>query len=215
VRIIGLTGSIGMGKSATLRLFAEEGCATWDADAAVHRLYAPGGAAAGPVEARFPGVTGADGAIDRDKLVERLQREAQGFEALEAIVHPLVREDREAWLKRARAEDRAFAVVDVPLLFETGAHDHVEAVVVVSTSHHEQRRRVLARVGMTAERFEQILSRQTPDAEKRRRADFVIETGDGVEVARDQVRAILAALSTPGWRSTRPGALHTGGERGE
>lgn len=215
MRIIGLTGSIGMGKSTTLRLFAEEGCATWDADAAVHRLYAQGGAAVGPVEARFPGVTGVDGAIDRDRLVEHLQADPHGFEALEAIVHPLVRDDRTAWLEAARAEGRAFAVVDVPLLYETGAHDQVEAVVVVSTSHHEQRRRVLARPGMTEERFEQILSRQTPDHEKRRRAHFVIETGDGIETARDQVRAVLAALSTPGWRSSRPDALHTGGERGE
>jgi dephospho-CoA kinase len=215
VRIIGLTGSIGMGKSTTLRLFAEVGCATWDADAAVHRLYAPGGGAVDPVEERFPGVTAPDGGVDRERLVERLQADPSGFTALEAIVHPLVRDDRAAWLETARAEGRAFAVVDVPLLFETGAHDQVEAVVVVSTGHHEQRRRVLSRPGMTPERLEHILARQTPDDEKRRRADFVIETGDGEEAAREQVRAVLAALSTPGWRSRRPDALHSGGERGE
>ena len=215
MRIIGLTGSIGMGKSTTLRLFADAGCATWDADAAVHRLYAPGGAAVAPVEARFPGVTGLDGAIDRDRLVGRLQADPAGFTSLEAIVHPLVRRDREAWLEMARAEGRDFAVVDVPLLFETKAHDQVEVVVVVSAPAHEQCRRVLGRRGMTPERFDQILARQTPDAEKRRRADFVIDTGEGLETARRQVREILAVLSTPEWRSRRPDALHSGGERRE
>lgn len=215
MRIIGLTGSIGMGKSATLRLFSEAGCATWDADAAVHRLYAPGGAAVAPVEAAFPGVTGEDGGIDRAALFERLQTDPDGFGRLEAIVHPLVRADREAWLADAHAEGREFAVVDVPLLFETNAHDQVEVVVVVSAPAHEQRRRVLARRGMTPERFEHILARQTPDPEKRRRADFVIDTGEGLETARRQVREILAVLSTPEWRSRRPDALHTGGERGE
>lgn len=215
MRIIGLTGSIGMGKSTTLRLFADAGCATWDADAAVHRLYAPGGAAVGPVEAAFPGVTGADGGIDRAVLFERLQTDPDGFGRLEAIVHPLVRDDREALLKTAHAEGRDFAVVDVPLLFETNGHDQVEVVVVVSAPGHEQRRRVLARRGMTAERFEQILARQTPDHEKRRRADFVIDTGEGLETARRQVREILAVLSTPEWRSRRPDALHRPAEPGE
>lgn len=215
MRIIGLTGSIGMGKSTTLKLFAEAGCATWDADAAVHRLYAPGGAAVGLVEAAFPGVIGADGGIDRAVLVERLQADPDGFGRLEAIVHPLVRDDREAWLSGARSEGRDFAVVDVPLLFETSADDQVEVVVVVSAAAHEQRRRVLARRGMTADRFDQILARQTPDPEKRRRADFVIDTGDGLETARRQVREILAVLSTPEWRSRRPDALHSGGERRE
>ena len=215
MRIIGLTGSIGMGKSTTLRLFAEAGCATWDADAAVHRLYAPGGAAVGPVEALFPGVTSEAGGVDRAALFERLQTDPDGFQRLEAVVHPLVRADREAWLAAAHAENRAFAVVDVPLLFETNAHDQVEVVVVVSAPAHDQRRRVLARRGMTAERFEQILARQTSDEEKRRRADFVVETGHGVETARRQVGEILALLSTPGWRSRRPDALHRLAEPGE
>ncbi len=215
MRIIGLTGSIGMGKSTTLRLFAEEGCATWDADAAVHRLYAPGGAAVEPVSAQFGAVTGPDGGIDRALLFDRLQADPQGFGRLEAIVHPLVRLDREAWLEAAGIEGRSFAVVDVPLLFETDGHDQVEAIVVVSAPAHEQRRRVMARPGMTEDRFEQILARQTPDAEKRRRADFVVDTGDGVEAARRQVREILATLSTSGWRSGRSDALHRTAERGE
>lgn len=215
MRIIGLTGSIGMGKSTTLRLFADEGCATWDADAAVHRLYGPGGAAVEPVSAHFGDVTGPDGGIDRALLFDRLQTDPEGFGRLEAIVHPLVKVDREAWLEAAKAEGRSFAVVDVPLLFETGGHAQVETVVVVSAPAHEQRRRVMARPGMTEDRFRQILERQTPDAEKRRRADFVIDTGDGVETARRQVREILAVLSTPGWRSRRPDALHRTAERGE
>lgn len=215
MRLIGLTGSIGMGKSTTLQLFADAGCATWDADAAVHRLYAPGGAAVVPVSGLFPGVIGTDGGIDRTALFERLQTDPDGFGRLEAVVHPLVRADREAWLREARAQDRAFAVVDVPLLFETDAHDQVEVVVVVSAPGHEQRRRVLARRGMTVERFEQILARQTPDEDKRRRADFVIDTGQGMETARRQVGEVLAILSTPGWRSRRPDALHRAAERGE
>lgn len=215
MRTIGLTGSIGMGKSATLRLFAEEGCAVWDADAAVHRLYAPGGAGVEPVEAAFPGVTSPAGAVDRALLADRLSMDPAGFARLETIVHPLVKQDREAWLETARTEGRRFAVVDVPLLFETGGDAQVEAVVVVSAPADEQRRRVLARPGMTAERFEQILGRQLPDADKRHRADFVIDTGHGVETARRQVREVLAILSTSAWRSRRPGALHTGAERGE
>lgn len=214
MRIIGLTGSIGMGKSTTLALFAEEGCATWDADAAVHRLYAPGGAAVEPVAALFPGVVD-EGGVDRGLLAERLKADTRGFERLEAVVHPLVQADRAAWLERVRAEGRAFAVVDVPLLFEAGGHEHVEAVVVVSAPQAEQRRRVLARPGMTPERLEQILARQTPDLEKRARADFVIDTGRGVEAARAQVRAVLAALADPKWRSRRRDALPKRAERGE
>lgn len=215
MKVIGLTGSIGMGKSTTLRLFAEEGCAVWDADAAVHRLYGPGGAAVAPVEALFPGVISSGGGIDRHQLAERLRRDPGGFRELEAIVHPLVRADREGWLEQVRAAGSALAVVDVPLLFETGGDAGVDAVVVVSTSPEEQRRRVLARPGMTEARFEQILARQTPDEDKRARADFVIDTGGTVEEARDQVRVILWRLSTPDWRTQRPGALHTADEPGE
>lgn len=212
--VIGLTGSIGMGKSATLALFADEGCAVWDADAAVHRLYAPGGAAVEPVEALFPG-SARQGGIDRTVLAARLAEDPGGFARLEAVVHPLVREDRDAFLHQARAAGFAVAVVDVPLLFETGAEGQVDCVVVVSAAPDVQRRRVLDRPGMTPERFEAIMARQTPDAEKRARADFVIRTDRGFETARAEVRAVLDVLSTPDWRRGRGGGVSSGRERGD
>ncbi len=194
--VLVLTGSIGMGKSTTARLFAEAGAAVWDADAAVHALYAPGGAAVGPVEAAFPGTT-VDGAVDRTRLAASLQGDPEGFARLEAIVHPLVRADREAFIARAEAEGRPVVVLDIPLWFETGAdRTGVTAVVVASASAGEQRRRVLARPGMTEARFEQILARQTPDAEKRARADAVIDTGQGLDHARSQVELLMARYST-------------------
>lgn len=213
--IVGLTGSIGMGKSATLALFAEEGCAVWDADAAVHRLYDVGGAAVDPVEAVFPGVIHG-GRVDRAQLAARLAAAAGGYARLEAVVHPLVAADRRAFFDQARAAGAEVAVVDVPLLFETGGDAQVDAVVVVSAPYAVQRERVLARPGMTPERFEEILSRQTLDADKRRRADFVIDTSRGIEVARAEVKAVLLTVLEPEWRSRRParfpGALHSGGE---
>jgi len=193
--VLVLTGSIGMGKSTTARLFEEAGAAVWDADVAVHALYERGGAAVDAVEAAFPGVV-VDGAVDRARLSTRLQENPEGFSTLEAIVHPLVRADREAFVARAREEGRAVVVLDIPLWFETGAdRTGVAAVVVVSAPEAEQRRRVLSRPGMTEARFRQILSRQVPDAEKRARADVVIETGRGLPHAREQVRLLMERLA--------------------
>ncbi len=194
--VLGLTGSIGMGKSTTAALFAQEGAPVYDADAAVHALYAAGGGARAAVEAAFPGVTGADGAIDRSRLAARVMGDPEALKRLEAVVHPLVGAHRAAFF--AEVERAEVAVVDVPLLFETGGERNVDAVVVVSCPPGMQRQRVLARPGMTPETLDAILARQTPDAEKRARADFVIDTGDGVEAARTQVRAVLAAVTSPG-----------------
>jgi len=195
--VLVLTGSIGMGKSTTARLFAEAGAAVWDADAAVHALYQKGGAAVEAIAAAFPGVV-VDGAVDRTRLSAQLQAHPEGFSTLESIVHPLVRADREAFLVRARAEGRAGVVLDIPLWFETGAdRTGVTAVVVASAPEAEQRRRVLSRPGMTEARFRQILSRQVPDAEKRAHADVVIDTGRGIPHARDQVRLLMERLTSP------------------
>ncbi|WP_415288675.1 dephospho-CoA kinase [Brevundimonas sp. S1H14] len=203
--ILGLTGSIGMGKSTTAKMFAEEGAVVWDADAAVHRLYGTGGAAVAPLEQSFPGVI-VDGVVDRGRLAEVLGRDETAFQRLEAIVHPLVAMDRAQALKAAEAQGSSFAVVDIPLLFETGGDAAVDAVVVVTAEPEVQARRVLARPGMTRERFDGILSRQTPDAEKRARADFLIDTGQGLEAARDQVRRIVGTVLSPSWTPPR-GAL--------
>ena len=202
--IVGLTGSIGMGKSTTSAMFADEGAAVWNADDAVHRLYASGGAAVGPVGEAFPGVV-VDGAVDRTRLAEVLGRDDRAFRRLEHIVHPLVAAGRLEDLARAEAQGLRLAVLDIPLLFETGGDAAMDAVVVVSADPQIQRERVLARPGMTPERFAAILERQTPDAEKRRRADFVIDTGLGLEAARVQVRRIVETVLSPGWSSRRPG----------
>jgi dephospho-CoA kinase len=204
VIILGLTGSIGMGKSTTGRMFADEGALVWDADAAVHRLYARGGAAVGPLGEAFPDVV-VDGAVDRVQLAEALGRDEDAFRRLEAIVHPLVAQDRAQDLAAARAEGVRLAVLDIPLLFETGGEAFVDAVVVVTADPEVQAARVLGRPGMTRERFEAILARQTPDAEKRRRADFVIDTGHGLEAARDQVREIVGTVLDPAWTPPRRG----------
>jgi dephospho-CoA kinase len=190
--VIGLTGSIGMGKSTTARLFAEEGAPVHDADAAVHRLYA--GEAAPLIEAAFPGTT-RDGVVDRKELGTRVLGDRATLEKLEAIVHPLVRAAEAEFLARVRAEGAKAVVLDIPLLFETGRDRDVDAVVVVSAGEAEQRRRVMERPGMTEEAFRSILARQTPDSEKRARADVVIDTSTGVEDARAQVRAALAKLA--------------------
>jgi dephospho-CoA kinase len=210
--VLGLTGSIGMGKSTTAGLFAEAGCPVWDADAAVHRLYGPGGAAVAPVAAAFPGVE-VEGAIDRGRLAAALAADPDGFARLERIVHPLVAADRAAALASAAAMGATVAVVDIPLLFETGAEGQVDAVVVVTAPAEVQAARVLARPGMTPERFAALLARQTPDAEKRRRADFVIDTSQGIEAARVAVANILALVRDPAWISPRrgiPGAAEPG-----
>ncbi|PZP48463.1 MAG: dephospho-CoA kinase [Agrobacterium fabrum] len=190
--VIGLTGSIGMGKTTTAKLFAGEGVPVLDSDEVVHGLYR---AEAVPlIEAAFPGTT-VSGVVDRQKLGEVLRENPANFGKLEEIVHPLVRKRQEAFLAAARKEDRQFALLDIPLLFETGAESRVDKVVVVSCAPEIQRERVLSRPGMTEEKFEMILARQMPDAEKRRRADFIVDSGNGVEAARDQVREILQGLA--------------------
>lgn len=195
--VLGLTGSIGMGKSTTAKMFAEAGVPVHDSDEAVHRLYA--GRAAPLIEAEFPGVV-ADGAVDRAKLAARVLGNTAALRKLEAVVHPLVRADADAFLARHRAAGTPLAVLDIPLLFETGGRDRVDKVVVVSAAPGIQRERVLARPGMTVEKFEAILARQMPDAEKRRLADFVVETGQGFDVARGQVGKIVAALTNESMR---------------
>jgi dephospho-CoA kinase len=195
--ILGLTGSIGMGKSTTSAMFESEGVPVYDSDAAVHALYAPGGAAVAPVEAAFPGVV-VDGAIDRTRLSARVVGQPEALKALEAIVHPLVGADRIGFFEKATAEAKDIVVLDVPLLFETGGDKRVDKVVVVSAPAEVQRARVLARPDMDAAKLEAILARQLPDAEKRARADFVIDTSRGLEAAHQQVREILAALRHPG-----------------
>lgn len=196
--LLGLTGSIGMGKSTTARMFADEGAVIWNADQAVHDLYAAGGAAVGPIGEAFPGVV-VDGAVDRTRLAEALGRDETAFRRLETIVHPLVAAGRIDDLAAARRRGVKLAVLDIPLLFETGGDRAVDAVVVVTADADIQAARVLARPGMTRERFEAILARQTPDAEKRRRAHFVIDTGEGLEAARDQVRRIVHTVLSPDW----------------
>ncbi|MEJ8406189.1 dephospho-CoA kinase [Brevundimonas vesicularis] len=203
--LLGLTGSIGMGKSTTTAMFADLGAVVWNADDAVHRLYAPSGAAVGPVGEAFPGVV-VDGAVDRTRLAEALGKDDTAFRRLEAIVHPLVAQGRAADLEAARTAGVKLAVLDIPLLFETGGDRAVDAVVVVTADPAIQAERVLARPGMTRERFDAILARQMPDAEKRARADFVIDTGRGLEAARAEVEAIVAVVLDPSWISPRRGA---------
>ncbi len=192
--VVGLTGSIGMGKSAALAAFADLGLPVWDADAAVHRLYGPGGAGVEPVRALAPDAAGPDG-IDRTRLRAAILAEPALLARIEAAIHPLVAADRDAFLDRARASGAALAVCDIPLLYETRADAWLDQVVVVSAPAEIQRARVLARPGMTAEAYEAILARQTPDAEKRARADHIIDTGGSKDHARAQVAAILAAIT--------------------
>lgn len=193
MKLIGLTGSIGMGKSTTAKLFADEGVPIYDADAAVHALYAKGGAAVGPVEAAFAG-TVVDGAIDRERLSTQVLGKPEAMKTLEQIVHPLVAQSRIDFLKAASASGADLAILDIPLLFETGGEAHMDAVIVVSAPADLQRQRVLERPGMTDEKLQAILARQTPDADKRSRAHFVIDTSQGLDHAREQVRAVLASL---------------------
>jgi len=193
VIIVGLTGSIGMGKSTTSAMFQAQGVPVYDSDAAVHALYASGGAAVAPVQAAFPGVV-VDGAIDRARLSAAVVGDPEALQKLEAIVHPLVGAHRIGFFEDAQAAGHDIVVLDVPLLYETGGDKKVHKVVVVSAPAEVQRARVLARPEMTQAKFEAILARQTPDAEKRARADFVIDTGQGLEHARGQVRDILTRL---------------------
>ena len=195
--VIGLTGSVGMGKSTTAQMFADAGAPVYDADAEVRALYAPGGAAVAAVEAAFPGVV-VDGAVDRGRLGERVLGHPEALARLNAIVHPLMSASRADFFRRAEQGGADVVVLDIPLLFETGGERHVDKVVVVSAPADEQRRRVLGRQGMTAEKFEALLAAQTPDEEKRARADFVVDTSDGLDEARAQVQAILSNLRKPG-----------------
>lgn len=186
---LGLTGSIGMGKSTTARMFADEGCAIWDADAAVHRLYAKGGAAVGPVGAAFPDAI-EDGAVSRERLKQILGREPDALHRIETIVHPLVAQDRACFLEKVDAD---IAVLDIPLLFETGGEAAMDAVVCVTAPPEIQRERVLGRGKMTEPQFKAILAKQMPDAEKRKRADFIIVT-DTLEHAREQVQDVVSKI---------------------
>lgn len=189
---IGLTGSIGMGKSTTSDMFKALGVPVISADETVHQLYS--GEAAPLIEAAFPG-TAPEGVVDRDALSQHLMAKPEEFKRLEAIIHPLVRAREQKFLDEAAARGETMVLLDIPLLFETRTTDRVDTIVVVSCASEIQRQRVMARPGMTAEKFEAILGRQIPDAEKRKRADYVIDTGQGLEAARDQVAEIVAKLS--------------------
>lgn len=189
--VLGLTGSIGMGKSTTAKMFAEESVPVHDADATVHELYA--GKAAPLIEKAFPGSV-RDGAVDRAELGKQVVGNPDAMKRLEAIVHPLVREAEMGFLEKARIEDCPLVLLDIPLLFETGGDGRVDYVVVVTAPPEVQRERVMARPGMTEERFEALLARQMPDAEKCRRADFLIDTSLGLEAARAKVRDIVRVL---------------------
>ncbi|MGH6717078.1 MAG: dephospho-CoA kinase [Bradyrhizobium sp.] len=190
--ILGLTGSIGMGKSTTAKLFADAGVPVYDADATVHRLYE--GEAAPAIEAAFPGTT-AGGKVDRARLSARVVHDPEAIKRLEAVVHPMLRAHHQEFLESAERSGAPVAVVDVPLLFETGGEARVDAVVVVTTSPEVQRRRILARDNMTDEKLDAILARQMPDAEKRKRADFVVDTSHGLDPVRAQIRDILAQVA--------------------
>jgi dephospho-CoA kinase len=197
--ILGLTGSIGMGKSTTAKLFAEAGVPVYDADATVHMLYE--GDAVPVIEAAFPGTT-ADGKVDRARLSARVVHDPAAIKQLEQIVHPMLGASRQKFLHEAEQSSAPVAVVDVPLLFETGGEKRVDAVVVVTTTPEIQRQRVLARDNMTGEMLDAILARQLPDAEKRKRADFVVDTSHGLDPVRARIRDILSeAVKLPQRRS--------------
>jgi dephospho-CoA kinase len=187
--ILGLTGSIGMGKSTTAKLFAEAGVPVYDADATVHLIYE--GEAVPAIEAAFPGTT-VDGKVDRARLSAQVVHDAAAMKRLEQIVHPMLRSYHQKFLQDAEQSGAPVAVVDVPLLFETGGEKRVDAVVVVTTSPEIQRERILARDDMTGEKLDAILARQLPDPEKRKRADFVVDTSHGIDPVRAQIQHILA-----------------------
>jgi dephospho-CoA kinase len=191
MRILGLTGSIGMGKSTTAKLFVEAGVPVYDADAAVHKIYE--GEAAPAVEAAFPGTT-VDGKVDRAKLSAKVVRDPAAIKQLEQIVHPMLGASRQKFLEAAEQSGAPIVVMDIPLLFETGGEKRVDAVVVVTTTPENQRERILARGTMTHEALDAILARQLPDAEKRKRADFVVDTSHGLDPVRARIRDILAEV---------------------
>ena len=198
--VIGLTGSIGMGKSTTARFFADAGVPVHDADLTVHRLYA--GEAVPLIEAAFPGVTGAEG-VDRHKLAKRVLNDPQALHRLEAIIHPLVRREELGFLDQAESAGSPVAVLDIPLLFETGGDRRVDAIVVTTAPADVQRARAFERNGMTEEKFHALVANQISDADKRRRADFVVDTSQGFDSARAQVRAILQVAPTLPIRRSR------------
>ena len=189
MRVLGLTGSIGMGKSTTAKLFAEAGVPVYDADATVHAVYESEAAPA--IEAAFPGTT-VNGKVDRARLSARVVHDPAALKQLEQIVHPMVGAYHRKFLEQAERSGAPVAVVDVPLLFETGGEKRVDAVVVVTTSPENQRARILARGTMTSEALDSILARQLPDAEKRKRADFIVDTSHGLDPVRERIRDILA-----------------------
>jgi dephospho-CoA kinase len=193
MKIIGLTGSIGMGKSTTAAMFREAGIPVYDADAAVHEAYDVGGVAVGPVGEAFPGVV-KDGRIDREELRKRVLGNPEALKVLNGIVHPLIGKSRAKVFADAEAAGADMVILDVPLIFETGGEKNMDAVIVCSAPPDVQRERVLAREGMSPERLDAILAQQVPDAEKRARADYVVDTGKGLEPAREQVKAIIEAL---------------------
>lgn len=198
---LALTGSIGMGKSTTAQMFRDAGVPVHDADAVVHRLYA---GEAGPlVEAEFPG-TLIDGVVDRAKLSAKVVGDSEAMQRLEAIVHPLVRREELEFRRTVEADGHPLAILDIPLLFETGGADRVNGIIVVTAPAHVQRQRVLERPGMTTEKFEAIVARQIPDIDKRRRADFIVDTSQGLEAARAAVLEIIETIGSQQWQPKNP-----------
>lgn len=215
--IIGLTGSIGMGKTETAKMFARHGVPVCDSDATVHMLYDVGGLAVAPIQALFPEAV-VDGRVDRDLLSRAVLGKPEAMKQLEAVVHPLVGIVQRTFLEKAAADGATMAVIDVPLLYETGGEKRVDVVVVVSAPAALQRQRVLARPGMTAEKFELILKKQVPDEVKRSRADFVVDSAQGLAHAEAQVVAIIAALKhRPGkiWTANQQHARDRAGHRND
>lgn len=203
--VLGLTGSIAMGKSTAHAMLKRMGVPVHDADASVHRLFAPGGAAVAPLEAAFPGVVTAAGGVDRQELSKRVLGDEAAFKRLESIVHPLVRGAEQAFMKRQRLAGARLVALDVPLLFETGGEARCDAVAVLSAPLFLQRSRVLKRPGMTEEKFRAILARQMPDVDKRRRADYVVPTGLGLALTRRRLAGIVRALRAGHMPARSPG----------
>lgn len=211
---IGLTGSIGMGKSTTAAMFAAEGAPVYDADAEVHKLQGAGGAAVEAIAALFPGSV-KDGAVDRQALGGQVFGHPERLQQLNGIIYPLLAEGRAKFFADAEAAGVDMVVLDIPMLFETGGETRMDAVVVVTAPEHVQRERVLARPGYGAERLDAILARQMHDGEKRARAHFIVDTGEGMEAARRQVREIIAVLRTPGGLEAHKAALEADRERSQ
>jgi dephospho-CoA kinase len=211
---IGLTGSIGMGKSTTAAMFAAEGAPVYDADAEVHKLQGQGGGAVAAIEAAFPGSV-KDGAVDRQALGAQVFGHPERLAQLNGIIYPLLAEGRAKFFTDAESSGADMVVLDIPMLFETGGEARMDAVVVVTAPEHVQRERVLARPGYGAERLDAILARQMHDSEKRARAHFIVDTGQGIAAARDQVREIVAVLKTPGGLEAHKAALEARRERSQ